>query len=180
MSMSPFRTGCAVAALFLVSNGTGSAQAVLSEPTPLEVEIVFSKYMGDELTGRVPYSLVVNASQPARTTQLRLGIEVPVIVDASGTQQYRNVGTNIDCRAFPLDGGAFQLDIAVEQSSLYLQEANEASVPTAEGVNPVFRTFSSEYVAVLKDGGSIQLSSATDPVSGEVSKVHVSVRVLEE
>jgi hypothetical protein len=54
------------------------------------------------------------------------GIEVPVPVEQlkDGTPttsfQYKNVGTNIDCRAgMASPDGRFRLDLNVEQSSIY-------------------------------------------------------------
>ena len=146
--------------------------------TPLQVELVFSKHEGDELTARLPYTLMVSGAKEPRSTQLRIGIEVPVTVDGQGTQQYRNVGTNVDCAAYDLGDGSFRVELSIEQSSMYPAFTSESD--RAEIGNPLFRTFSSNSIVVLRDGESMELTSATDPVSGEVSKVSVSLEVLKK
>ena len=49
----------------------------------------------------------------------------------------------------------------------------------AEG-NPLFRTFSSDHSVVLGNGERVELTTATDPISGETSKVEVSLEVLKK
>lgn len=142
--------------------------------TPLKVELVFSKYDGEELTSRLPYTFMVNGAKQPRSTQLRMGIEVPITV-SEGTQQYRNVGTNLDCRAHDVGDGSFRLELQVEQSSIY-PAATSGNGPG----NPLFRTFNSNLTVILRDGESMELTSATDLVSGEVSKVGISLEVLKK
>lgn len=139
--------------------------------TPLRVELVFSKYDGEELTSRLPYTFIVNGAKEPRSTQLRMGIEVPITVEGV-TPQYRNVGTNVDCEAHDLGDGSFRLELSVEQSSIY------PASPSGGDGNPLFRTFNSNLIVVLRDGESMELTSATDMVSGEVSKVSVSLELL--
>jgi hypothetical protein len=43
---------------------------------------------------------------------------------------------------------------------------------------PAFRSFTSTFNVLMRDGQTQQHSSATDPVSGEVLRVEVSVAVL--
>ena len=140
--------------------------------TPLRVELVFSKYDGEELTSRLPYTFIVNGAKEPRSTQLRMGIEVPITVEGV-TPQYRNVGTNVDCEAHDLGDGSFRLELSVEQSSIYPS-------PSGGDGNPLFRTFNSNLIVVLRDGESMELTSATDMVSGEVSKVSVSLELLKK
>ena len=158
------------AGLALTAQGETESRPVL---TPLRVELVFSKYDGEALTSRLPYTFMVNGAKEPRSTELRMGIEVPVTV-AEGAQQYRNVGTNVDCRAHDLGDGSFRLELSVEQSSIY-----PASTSGDDG-NPLFRTFNSNLIVLLRDGESMELTSATDMVSGEVSKVSVSLEVLKK
>jgi hypothetical protein len=163
----------------LVVRAGAQSQEPEQAPTPVRVEVIFSKYQGDELTTRLPYAMMVNAEEEPQSHHLRMGIEVPVSVGSQGTQQYRNVGTNIDCRARTLSEGRYMVELTVEQSSMYPAESVTASgrQGQAEG-NPLFRTFSSNFRPILRDGESVQLTTATDPVSGEVSKLEVSLKVL--
>ena len=43
---------------------------------------------------------------------------------------------------------------------------------------PSFRNFNSSFTALLRDGQTMQYTSATDPVSGEVMKIDVTVAVM--
>ena len=43
---------------------------------------------------------------------------------------------------------------------------------------PSFRNFNSAFTALLRDGQTMQYTSATDPVSGEVMKIDVTAAVM--
>lgn len=160
-----------------------------SSPTPLRVQVVFTKYQGETKVASLPYTLTCNTGerQPA---VLRMGIEVPVPVplkDSSGLSiQYKSVGTNIDCRAgVPSPDGRFRLDLQVEQSSIYSAPEDKERRPKPPGMTdagpagvPMFRTFRSTFNPILRDGQTVQYTAATDPVSGEVVKIDVTVNVV--
>ena len=162
--------------------------------TPLKVQVVFSKYQGDKKIASLPYTLTCNADD-RNPAMLRMGIEVPVSVfqpKEGGTSfQYKNVGTSIDCRATTVDGGRFRLEVNVEQSSIYStvdEKARRTASPEASpawGVTdtplanvPMFRSFKSTFVPILRDGQTAQYTAATDPVIGEVVKIDVTVTVM--
>jgi len=90
--------------------------------------------------------------------------------------KYRNVGTNIDCRAIDRGQGRYELSLDVENSSALAGEdkGNEASMP---GV-PLFRRFEAHSSPVLRDGQSVQTIASTDPVTGEVVKIDVTMNVV--
>jgi hypothetical protein len=165
--------------------------------TPLRVQIVFSKYQGEKKVASLPYTLTCNAPdrQPA---VLRMGIEVPVPIGPAkegmpGGFNYKNVGTSIDCRAGnPEEGGRYRLELNIEQSSIYSAIDEKVTRPgpdkdgkSAWGVSdtalasaPMFRSFRASFVPLLRDGQTVQYTAATDPVSGEVVKIDVTVTVL--
>jgi hypothetical protein len=161
---------------------------------PLKVQVVFSKYQGEKKVASLPYTLTCNADD-RNPAMLRMGIEVPVSVfqpKEGGTSfQYKNVGTSIDCRATTVDDGRFRLEVNVEQSSIYStvdEKAHRTPLPEgppAWGVTdtplanvPMFRSFKSTFVPILRDGQTAQYTAATDPVIGEVVKIDVTVTVL--
>jgi hypothetical protein len=51
------------------------------------------------------------------------------------------------------------------------------TMSSVEGV-PAFRTFTSSFSVLLRDGQTAQHTAATDPVSGEVLRIDVTVNVL--
>jgi hypothetical protein len=158
--------------------------------TPLKVQIVLSRYRGEKKISSMPYALSVNTNAP-RFAQLRMGAQVPVPVMATptvdgkeiqgvlkgGPVQYKDIGTSIDCLARSTSDGRFQLELTIEDTSVYTDDQVVQGAPKA-GDNPTFRSFRSSNTLVLKDGQSTQFTTATDRISGEVVKVDVTLTVV--
>ena len=148
--------------------------ASVSKPAmvPLEVEVVLARYQGDKKISSAPYTLWVTAND-RQTTNLRMGVEMPV---ASGPAvNYRNVGTSIDCNASAGPGATYKLALTVNDSSVTPGERDKALAADAQ---PSFRTFHAAFDILLRDGQSAQYTTATDPVSGEVTKIEIALAVL--
>jgi hypothetical protein len=192
-------TWAALALLSFPPDARAQEQAETKEPrrgvTPLKVQIVFSKYQGEKKVASLPYTLTCNSDR--NPAMLRMGIEVPVPVafakEGAPSFQYKNVGTNIDCRAGAIEDGRFRLELSIEQSSLYSvgeDKVRRAGATEGEGRPgwgvtdtplggaPMFRNFRSTFVPILRDGQTVQYTTATDPVSGEVVKIDVTLTVL--
>jgi Flp pilus assembly secretin CpaC len=146
--------------------------------TPLKVQVVFTRSQGERKQSSLPYTISLAA--PGRPARLRMGIEVPVPV-VSGKEptpsfQYRNVGTNLDCSADLMADGRYKLDLTIEQSSIHSPEGERKTTAVAD--IPFFRSFNASFSVVLGDGQTAPYVLATDPVSGEVLKVEVTLTVL--
>ena len=166
------------------------ARAQESRPEiPLKVQLVVSRYQGEKKVSSLPYTISVVANDNDKTT-LRMGVEVPIPSTVFSPSKeggaaaipvtsynYRSVGTNIDCSARTIEGGVFKLDLAVEDSSVFLAEKDAARV-TNQVSAPSVRRFTSTFNVMLKDGQTVQHTSATDPVSGEVLRIDVTLTVL--
>jgi hypothetical protein len=164
-------------------------EAKRNELIPVDVEVVISRYQNDKRVSSLPYFLAVNAaSEDAPVTKLRMGANVPVPastftpgVTADGkpanplvSYSYRDVGTNIDCRARPLGDGRFAVYVSVgERSVVQPPSTCNSSVSCA----PVIRNFETENTLVLRDGQTRQFTAAADRVTGEVVKVDVTLKV---
>jgi hypothetical protein len=178
-------------ALFALAGGAASfAQDKPAPPViPIKVQVVLSRWQGDKKISSLPYSLSVNVaterSLGGRAT-LRLGTKVPVattmgpqVPGAKGetitagvtTYNYQDVGTNIDCSAQAIDGGRFRIEVTIEDSSI-LQEVGKS------GDRPSFRNYRATDSMILKDGETGQFSVATDKVTGETTKVDVTLTVV--
>jgi hypothetical protein len=161
-------------------------------PTPLKVTVVLSRYQGEKRVSSMPYVLGVAASgtAPGPKTTLRMGTDVPVVMTVFGggdgkttpqsSYSYRNVGTNIDCTAWgdEATAGLFHLSLTITDSSIGLDASKK---PAAQGVMPdvpSFRNFNSSFTALLRDGQTTQYTSATDPVTGELMKIDVTLNVM--
>jgi hypothetical protein len=92
---------------------------------------------------------------------------------------YRNLGMSIDCLASYEQSDFFHLALTVSDSSIGLDAGQKKAGATAIAPDvPTFRTFSSEFTAILKDGQTMQYTSATDPVTGELTKIDVTLNVM--
>jgi len=161
-------------------------------PVMLRVQITIARYQAERKLASVPYTVLLTTDE--KRVRLRMGVEVPIAVTSSSKSadtpssavtafQYKNVGTNIDCWAEDRSGdGLFQIGLGVENSSIY--STTEAG--TAGGLNetglapdrPMFRTFNVSLNPTLRDGQSIQAVASTDPVTGEVVKIDVTLNVV--
>ena len=176
------------------SKEAGAKEAAAERRGPLgvslRVQLVISRYQGDKKLGSFPYTLVVaTTGGPSR---MRMGVDTPVpvivgIVEGSKQNtsiQYRTVGTNIDCRAHEAGAGRFLLSIGVENSSALPFEKGPSGggAPPVVDANatgsPLFRRFDTNIDAVFRDGQSVQTIASTDPVTGEVVKIDVTMNVI--
>jgi type II secretory pathway component GspD/PulD (secretin) len=145
-------------------------------------------YQGDKRVSSMPYVLVVNANAQA-AIELNMGAEVPIpstaFVPAAGDTKaqpalrsftYRNIGTNIVSRASSAEDGRFELTINIDESSVYTKEDGPGA--SSVGDMPVFRSFKSRNMLLLRDGQTRQYTAATDRASGETLKIDVTLKVV--
>jgi hypothetical protein len=147
----------------------------------LRVQLVLSRFEGEKKIASLPYTFTVTAD--GRAARMRMGLETPIMVPRPGPDpgkalgipnfQYRNVGTNLDCSARDLGDGRYQLQLSVENSS-----ALSGSGQTPEGLPPIFRRFDVSLDPVLRNGQSLQTVTSTDPVTGEVVKIDLTLTVV--
>ena len=152
---------------------------------PLRVQIAIARFEGDKMVANLPFTLMVNAGDGGFTS-LRMGVEMPVPVTTFSTvnpggsapntsYQYRTVGINIDCRADPPEDGRYRVEAKVEQSSV--RSTPEKRTPGTTDL-PIFRTFTTSFKALLRDGQTTTHVVATDPVSGEISRIELGMTVV--
>ncbi len=155
--------------------------------TPLKVQVVLSEYEGEKKISSLPYTIFVNAeAHPGRPASVRMGLRVPVAVgtkDAPSAIQYFDVGTNVDCHASTAEDGRFRLALTVERSSVYgvgpekkAQEWSPGDAPLS--AQPIIRQFKLFSDLLMRDGQTLQGSTATDPISGRVLKTDITVNVV--
>ena len=94
-----------------------------------------------------------------------------------------DVGTNVDCSARAAEQGRFNLDLLVERSSLYAAGPEKKSLDWSPGdaplgTQPIIRQFKVSLRLLLHDGQTVQGTMATDPVSGRVLRVDVTLNVV--
>jgi hypothetical protein len=155
--------------------------------TSVKIQLVLSRYLGEKKLSSLPYLLwVTAASDLGRTdrTNLRMGVKIPVmstVIAASGASpsySYQDVGTNIDCTAQVIGDGTFKVNLTVSDTSIYFPDKDKGqAIPTSPSI-PSFRSFTSNFSILLRDGQTAQYTTATDQVSGEVLKIDATLTVL--
>lgn len=162
--------------------------------TQLQVQVTIARSEGERTVASTPNSFLIPAyasDTPASRhprSELKMGVEIPIpvttFVPASGgtgptSFQYRNVGTNIHCRARDVGNGVFEIHLMLEASTVYAGGDVDASYEAqARGGRTMFRTFSVDLRPLLRDGENVETVASTDPVTGEVVKVTVSMKVV--
>jgi hypothetical protein len=165
----------------------GEAKSAQTEKTvtPLRVQVVFSEFEGEKKIGNLPYTFLVNADDRGSPAAVRMGLRVPIETSSNtGVKQfqYQDVGTNIDGRAARAEDGRFFLSLSVERSSVYLP--GTAGKPAAVGgseissAQPIVQQFRTQVNLLIRDGQTIQSTVATDPVTGHVTKVDVTLNAI--
>jgi outer membrane receptor protein involved in Fe transport len=179
----------AVMLAVMLAAGPGRAQekpAALAPPAPqakpripLQVTVVIARYTGEKADKRVstlPFAMRVNTND--RPTSVRMATDVPVPQGAFGpggvvsSYERRSVGTNIDCSAENLEGGRYALRLTISDSQIQLPPNSPAGTPV--GV----QSFSVDMMLVIRDGETIQHTSATDKSTGETVKIDVTLNAV--
>jgi len=152
----------------------------------LRVQLVISRFQGERRLASLPYTLLVTTG--GGRARMRMGVDTPVPVTTSSDSgkptsiQYRTVGTNIDCAAWDKGDGRYQLTIGVENSSALPLEKGPSSAAPSVDANPsgipLFRRFDANLDPWLRDGQKAETVTSTDPVTGEVVKIDVSMNVV--
>jgi hypothetical protein len=189
--MTTKKTHVALACLLLAAGGAGAQEAkpepskkeeaVPARSLPLQLQVVLSRYRGEQKLSSLPYTLVLAANLgPAR---VRMGVQVPIRAAGEPEKvQYRDVGTNLDCSAISLDPERFRVNCTFEQSSVYSASSTtgaDSVLPSAPVASvPLFRSFRADAVLILKDGQTGLHTVATDPVNGELLKAEVTLRLV--
>ncbi len=195
-----FRSLVTATAIVLATSITGSMQEPIPPPPqapqqtfsgpriPLKVQVTLSRYLNDKKISSTPYMLGVLSG--GKQTSLRMGIQVPVTSTVFGAAKeggfanipqssytYKDVGTNIDCQATDAGSGQYSLNITVSNSSIQLDLAGTSAKdkPQIRTDVPAFRSFNATFSMLLRDGQTMQYASATDPISGEVMRIDVSL-----
>ena len=151
--------------------------AQVSPPT-LKVTVVISRYQKDQKTGSLPFVLLVipatgtAVEERGSNASLQMGAEVPVPSGKDGSYSYRSVGTAINASATRLADGAYSISLTVSDSQIMSDQQGQNSM------RPAFQSFSSQSRVILRDGGSIQYTAASDKASGETARIDVTANVV--
>jgi hypothetical protein len=159
-----------------------AVEARQTETTPLKISVTFTEFDGDRKVKSLPYTTVVTADGRNPKSVLKMGSRVPVYAGKEYGMQYLDVGSNIDCQASRIKDNKFDLRLSLERSwvegDLPVPVDRAASQSSGQFPDPVVRQFRSELSLTLRDGQTVESSFATDPLSGKVFRVEVSLNIL--
>jgi hypothetical protein len=183
MSLPKSKTLMALAALVILAAPLAAQDPAKPPPPPkmpVKVDVVLSRYEGDKKISSLPFSLWVNANDVQSNLRMGMDVAIPSTADGKLVVNYRNIGTSIDCSVSSVDAGRFQLNLSVQDSSIYNPDLGPGAGAKTGGVSgyPTFRNFNSGNRLILRDGQSAQYVMATDKISGEVLKVDVTITVI--
>ena len=177
-----------------VAEGAAAAQQArlrdLAAIVPLKVKVVVSKYQGEKKISSLPYEMTVRTD--GGNANIRMNTQVPVLTFGSpapdpdakpappkpGAFTYREIGTNIDCRAMTLDPGRYSVSVTIEDSSVYKDEDRRGAGTSQVNDVLALRTYRTSNTTILRDGQSTEFTVATDKITGEVMKAEVSISVI--
>lgn len=162
----------------LARAGEEPPQPPAKTSVPVRLQIVLARYHGGTKIASVPYTLTGFAD--STPIVVRTGVQVPLRYEGKqipGNVVYKSVGNDLECKTDSLDDGRFRVTCTIDESSLYDAGATDPSARSSLAP-PVLRNFSVKASLPLRDGETAQYASATDPVSGEVVKIDVSLEVL--
>jgi hypothetical protein len=166
----------------------GSARGTRAPAIPLEIQIVVARYQGEKRVSSMPYVMAVNANGERASLNMGADVAIPSSTftpnDPAKSQpfisfNYRSIGTSIVCGAVTTsEEGRFEVNISVDDSSVYLKEDSVAGAPSSVTNMPAFRSFKSRNTLLLRNGQTRQYTAATDRVSGETIRIDVTLKVV--
>jgi len=158
-----------------------------SRVSALAIEVTISRQLNGKTISSTPYTLSV---APENKASLRMGGEVPVpsTTFTPGSKEdgkpaqtlssygYRSIGTNIDVQATSVVDQQYRVLLTIEENSIY---PPELAPPTSKTTGvPAFRSFKTTNTLNLRDGQSLEFTTATDRLTGEVFHVSVKLSVV--
>lgn len=164
-------------------SGDAATEALQTETTPLKISVTFTEFEGDKKVKSLPYTTIVVAGGKNPKSVLKMGNRVPVYTGKEHGMQYLDVGSNIDCLASRTKDNKFELLLSLERSWVegaipVAVDSGASSQSSGQFSEPIVRQFRSELSLTLRDGQSVESSFATDPLSGKVFRVEVSLNVV--
>ena len=151
--------------------------------TPVKLVVVLTEYDGDKKIASLPYSILINSDPSghvAYSSFTRVGVRVPVAsAGKDGQSSFVDVGSNIDCGVQTEDEGRFSVRLNFERSSLYFQGRGDekGTIKTAETGQPYIPTIRAQSLVLVRDGQSLEVLTAADPLNGHVFRISLTLNV---
>ena len=161
-----------------------AAETRAIETTPIKISVTFTEFEGDKKVKSLPYTMIVVADGRPPRSVLKMGSRVPVYTGPEKGMQYLDVGSNLECQASRTKDNRFDIKLDLDRSWV----EGDVAVPVERGISsqsssgqfpePIVRQFRTALSLTLRDGQTVESTFATDPLSGKVFKVDVSLSVV--
>jgi hypothetical protein len=163
----------AIPSVVIFANAAVAQPQAQPEKIPVKLQFVISTYEGDRKVGSIPYTLLATAN--GGQVSFLNGINVP-LQTGDGKVTYTNIGTDIHCTV-TTEAGNFRMEINFDEKSATSAKtpASPAGIAPKPLESPSFRDVNYKGTITIKDGETKQLISVPDKVSGEVTKVDVTL-----
>ncbi len=171
------------------ANESPEAQSTAPQ-IPLKVQLLVTEYDGTKKIASMPYTATGITSHPGKRDSLgvlRVGARIPIPLGSTQKADeqitYIDVGTNIDYWIWPWTNDRYLVSGTVELSSLYGRDSGgepkeSAPADTASSGSPLLHQTRGDFSIVLRDGQPEEALSVTDPITGRVFKLQVTVDVM--
>jgi len=168
-------------------------------PIPLKTQLLVTEYDGERKITSLPYTASITTSQAGKRDtigSLRAGARIPVATGSSAATaagmaapqantefQYIDVGTNIDFWVWQWPDNRYLVSGNLVLSSLFAKgEADEpkdkATGETSPPGDPILHEARGFFAVVVRDGQPGEAISLTDPITGRVFKLEVTVNAV--
>lgn len=176
-----------VPCLYAQEKQANEAQEAQATAVPLKVQFLVTEYDGTKKIASMPYTVAAITSRPGRRDSigtLRVGARIPAATnEKSGEETYIDVGTNIDYWVWPWTDNRYLMTGTVALSSLYAHESGDepkASVAadSVSGGSPLLHETRADFSVGLHQGQPTEALSVTDPITGRVFKLEITLDVM--
>jgi hypothetical protein len=151
---------------------------------PVKLTLVLTEFDGEKKVSSLPYVILLNSDPSGHVSYssfMRIGVRVPVAgTGKEGQSTFFDVGSNIDSGVQAEEDGRFTVRLNFERSSLYFQGRGDEKgvLKTAETGQPYIPTIRAQSLLVtVKDGQSLEVLTATDPMNGHVFRLSLTLNV---
>jgi hypothetical protein len=144
--------------------------AAASAATRLSAQLVLTRRQGQTTLARRPYAVLLqDGGDGSDKIQVFSGSQLPVQTRANNqvTVMLKDVGAGLTLEPQRLEDGSYKLGVRFSDGIL----------SPGEGA-PELHVFQSESVLVVREGETVTLASAVDPVTGELVEAELTIEAV--
>jgi len=176
--------GIGVWVALLVAAGPGARAQDSARPEPqaaeklpgkrLRVQFVETRQQGEATTASRPWSLLLHAD--AGRARLFIGTQAAITWNEKDgpTTIFKNVGVTAEVTVTTLPDGRFAVDGWFEASQRRRMPTGPGEAPVTAG-NPILQAVQAQARLTLREGETVPIASAVDPVTGEVVRIDLAL-----